>query len=212
MKSLAYLISLLLILTLAWMWLPWEPETDPRQPHQILPLSSPPSGGDFTLQSWQGPVSLQDFRGKLVLLYFGYTWCPDVCPTNLGYIALALSKLQADEAQQVQVLFVSVDPERDTPQHLKDYTAFFHQQVLGLTGTEEQLRELAKRYGAAYRKVETGDSASGYLVDHSAFTYLISPDGKLDGQLDHATAPEKIVAEIRRRLSQKAGKNQAHGG
>lgn len=200
MKYMLYAASAVLALVLAWIILAWEPGADKDPKHQILELSERPTGGDFTLQSWRGPVSLADFRGGVVLLYFGYTWCPDVCPTNLGYVGMAMDRLSAAEQERVQVLFISVDPQRDTLEKLKQYTAFFHPRVLGITGEADQISRVARLYGAAYRKVQDDGSAAGYLVDHSAYTYLIGPDGRLRGQLDHATPPDRIVEAVRRLL------------
>lgn len=157
-------------------------------------------GGDFTLQSADGPVSLKDLRGKVVLLYFGYTFCPDVCPTSLALIAEALKQLTPAEQEKVQVVFVSVDPERDTPQKLKQYVAFFRPGTLGLTGTPEEIAQVAKQYGAVYRK-QTVTSAAGYVIDHSSYTYILSPDGKLRGKLLHAAAPAEMAREIRTALN-----------
>jgi protein SCO1/2 len=184
------------------MLLGWEPDRDDAAPHQALDLAQPPQGGDFTLSSEAGPVSLTDFRGKVVLIYFGYTWCPDICPLNLGYLTMALDSLEPEERERVQVLFVSVDPERDTPERLIEYTGFFAPEVLGLTGTPQQVAEAAALYGAAYRLGERGGSAMGYSVDHSAYTYLLDPLGKLQQTLDHATPPERIVSAIRSQLGE----------
>jgi len=201
-KYLLYTVPVVLGLLLGWMLLAWDPDPTADAQRSMLEIDKRPSGGDFILQSWRGPVSLTDFRGSVVLLYFGYTWCPDVCPTSLGYISLALDRLTAAEREQVQVLFISVDPERDSLEHLKKYTAFFHARVLGITGKPQQLSRTAQQYGAAYHKVEDGNSSSGYLVDHSSHTYLIGPDGALHGQLDHSTPPDQISKSIRRLLKQ----------
>jgi len=160
-RSLLLGLTAVLLVLLGWRVVLWQPgrnrPTDPALPV----LARPPAGGDFTLQSWRGSVRLADFRGQVVLLYFGYTWCPDVCPTNLGAIAQALQRLPPPVRARVQVLFVSVDPERDSVQRLKTYTAFFHPQMLGLTGTPPQLARVAQLYGAAYRKVAEPRSAAG---------------------------------------------------
>jgi protein SCO1/2 len=189
-----------LALLLAWMLFVWQPQLEPTSPHQTMALARPPQGGDFVLTSAAGPVALEDFRGKVVLIYFGYTWCPDVCPTNLGYISLGLKLLTAAERARVQVLFVSVDPERDDPQRLQEYTDFFDGDFIGVTGSPEQIAAVAGQYGAAYRRTELPDSQVGYLVDHSAVTYVVDPRGRLHSTLDHATAPEQIAAAIRRQL------------
>jgi protein SCO1/2 len=158
-----------------------------------------PPGGDFTLQSADGPVSLASYRGKVVLVYFGYTYCPDICPTSLTATAQALGRLTPAELARVQVIFVSVDPERDTPERLKDYGAFFHPAIVGVTGTPAAIAEVAKRYGASYAKQQLAESAN-YVVDHSALTYVVAPDGRLVGSLPHAAAPDRVVAEIRKWL------------
>ena len=185
---------------LIWLLWGWEPNGGTAPPHQRLELAQAPKGGDFTLQAASGPVRLADLGGSVVLLYFGYTWCPDVCPTNLGYIAQALEQMTAAERERVRVLFVSVDPQRDSLERLADYTAFFAPEVVGITGSAEQVAAVAELYGAAYRQVAMPDSAAGYLVDHSAYTYLIDPQGRLHGQLDHATPPSQILAAVRELL------------
>ena len=173
---------------LVWVTFFWHPENGR--------LAQPPKGGDFTLRSAAGTLSLHDLRGKVVLLYFGYTMCPDICPTSLTFTAQGLAQLDAKELEKVQMLFVTVDPERDTLEHLKLYTAFFHPNITGLTGTPEEIARAAKLYGASYAKQQMG-SAAGYVVDHTADTYVIAPDGSLYATLPHATPPG-IVAETLR--------------
>ncbi len=189
---------------LVWVLWFWEPQ--PAAPsagsgaHQPLAMAQPPRGGDFVLDAWQGPVDTRDLRGSVVLIYFGYTSCPDICPTNLAFIANALKELDAADLDRVRILFVGVDPQRDTLERLKEYTGYFHPNVLGVTGTPAALAAVAGLYGAAYRRVEQGDSALGYVVDHSAFTYVVGPDGKLARTLDHATPPGQIAVAIRAAL------------
>jgi protein SCO1 len=156
-------------------------------------------GGDFTLSSADGPVSLASLRGQVVLIYFGYASCPDVCPTSLALTTTALHALTPAERQRVRVLFVSVDPARDTPAKLKQYAGFFHPNITGITGSPEALTAVAARYGAAYRMTPV-ESAAGYVVDHSSATSVVAPDGHLVEQLPHGTAPPDIVAAIRRWL------------
>ena len=187
-------IIALLSLILGWVTLFWQPGT--HQPHSPIPLAGAPTGGDFTLQSASGPVSLQDFRGKVVLVYFGYTFCPDICPTSLAFASQALNALNKDELARTQGLFISVDPERDTLEKLKEYGAFFHANILGLTGTPEVIAATAQQYGASYRKQDTG-SAGGYVVDHSSSTYVVDPEGKLVATLQHGTSPAEVVKAIR---------------
>ena len=161
--------------------------------------TSKPANLDFSLTSADGPVALKDFRGKAVLLYFGYTYCPDICPTALTSHAAALKQLRPEELARVAALFISVDPERDQPAHLKEYAAFFHSQIIGVTGSPAQIKEVAQRYGVFYAK-QAPDKDGRYSVDHSSESYLIAPDGHLLARLPHASPPEKIAAEIRRAL------------
>lgn len=168
--------------------------------HPFGGASAAGQGGDFTLQSADGPVSLKDLRGKVVVLYFGYTFCPDVCPTSLALIADAMQQLTPAEQARVQEVFVSVDPERDTPQKLKQYVAFFRPGTLGLTGTPEEIARVAKQYGVVYRK-QAVTSAAGYVIDHSSYTYILSPDGKLRSKLLHAATPAEMAREIRLALN-----------
>ena len=163
-------------------------------------LDSTPTGGDFILQTSKGPFNLEDYRGKVILIYFGYTFCPDICPTNLAIMTQALNALEEQELEQIQPVFISVDPDRDTMSHLDNYTAFFHSKLLGMTGSKESIDKIAAQYGAAYRKV-TGESEGGYLVDHSSFTYLINQQGKLKESFAHATNPQTMVDTIRTYLT-----------
>mgnify|MGYP000967679565 FL=1 len=142
----------------------WQPEL----PERPLPRAAMPEGGDFTLQSADGPVSLGDFRGKVVLLYFGYTYCPDVCPTSLAATAEALKALNPDELARVAVILVSVDPKRDTPARLKEYAEFFHPAMVGVTGTPEEIAAVAKRYGVFYaeQKVATDRKSTRLNSSH----------------------------------------------
>lgn len=189
-----------LTLLLVWAIAFWQPTGGKSGIHAFLPgLAEVPKGGDFTLRSPSGFVSLHDFKGKVVLLYFGYTFCPDICPTSLGFTSQALSMLDKAELDKVQVLFVTVDPERDTLDKLKSYTAYFHPNILGLSGTPDEIAKVARSYGASYAKQNTG-SAGGYVVDHSAYIYVIAPDGSQFKTLNHGTPPSQVVEAIRAAL------------
>ncbi|CRI64770.1 SCO1/SenC-like protein, putative copper metallochaperone [Thiocapsa sp. KS1] len=203
-RKLLIIAILVLFGLLAWLlsWTPAGVDGAAGGPiHRTLDLAAPPTGGDFILDSASGPVDLAALRGDVVLIYFGYTWCPDICPTNLVLIAAALKALTPEELERVHVLFVSVDPERDSAERLAEYSGYFHPKILGLTGTPEQIAEVAKLYGAAYRRTELADSAMGYVVDHSAYSYLVDPQGRLVRNLDHATPSAEIVAAIRNLLA-----------
>jgi protein SCO1/2 len=183
-----------LVLGLAFFW-------QPELPERPLPVAAAPAGGDFTLQSAAGPVALQDFRGKVVLVYFGYTYCPDICPTSLAATAEGLKLLTPEELARVAVIFVSVDPERDTPARLKEYGEFFHSAIVGVTGTAAEVAAIARRYGVFYARQPVETAGGGYVVDHTSDTYIIGADGRLDGKIAHAAPPEQVAAEIRKRLT-----------
>lgn len=185
----AAIVLALLIIGLALFWHPEPPARD-------LPKTGVP-GGDFVLQGADGPVALSDYRGKVTLLYFGYTYCPDVCPTALTATAAALKQLTPEERAKVAVLFISVDPERDTPAHLKEYAAFFDPAIVGATGSAEQVATVARQYGVFYAKQKT-NTAGGYVVDHTSETYVVDPAGQLASRLPHGAPPDQVVAEIRR--------------
>ena len=163
----------------------------------IITVTPFPRGGDFRLQSPSGPVSTKSLRGRVVLLFFGYTYCPDICPTTLATLLQATQQLTPAEQKQVQVVFVSVDPERDTPTSLRDYVSAFAGPATGLTGTATQVAQVADQYGAQYFRVDLPGSAMGYAIDHSAAVYLIDKRGKLQLLLRHTAAPERFVEAIR---------------
>lgn len=140
-------------------------------------------------------VSDQDFRGRFQLIAFGYTYCPDICPTTLVDIAELLKQLGAD-ADRVQGIFISVDPERDTPRVLKTYTAFFDARILGLSGTPELVQRAARNYRVRYAKV-AGNDDKNYAVDHSAGLYLLSPDGQFLKKFAYGRPVDEILGEIR---------------
>ena len=165
-----------------------------RQKDAILDTSENATGGNFVLRSHQGKLSLDQFRGKVVLLYFGYTKCPDVCPTSLATISQALNELSEVELNSVQSLFISVDPERDSFELLEKYTRYFHTNLIGVTGSRGEIEEVAKRYGVQYEKVDLSDSNFGYAINHSSGTYLITPEGELGFVLPHQT-PSFVILE-----------------
>lgn len=170
----------------------WHPLPAPHE-RELPPV---PAGGDFQLDTLTGPVKLQEQRGKVVVLSFGYTFCPDICPTSLLATAAGLKALGPAERTRVQAIFVSVDPQRDTLRQLADYVRFFHPQIIGATGTPEQLAELTARYGARY-SIQKPDASGNYVVDHTALSYLVAPDGRLAGSLPHGATPEQFVAAVR---------------
>lgn len=149
------------------------------QPHVFhgIVSQSPPRAADFTLTAHTGrPVRLSDFQGKLVLLYFGYTFCPGICPTTLAEVAQALHILGPQEAEKIQVLMISVDPERDTLDRLATYLTHFHPAFLGLTGTPEAIATTAASYGIYSKKYE-GTTENSHLVDHTSMVIVVDARG-----------------------------------
>jgi protein SCO1/2 len=155
-----------------------------------------PAGGDFTLRSTSGPVSLREHRGEVVLLYFGYVSCPDVCPTSLSVAAKAMSLLDPAERERVRLFFITVDPERDTAENTERYALYFHPRFSGLVGSPAELAAVARQYGARYAKAPI-PSAIDYAVDHSAYTYVVAASGRLHATVPHGAAPEELVRAIR---------------
>jgi protein SCO1/2 len=159
-----------------------------------------PIGGAFALKDQTGKVRTDaDFRGQLMLVYFGFTYCPDICPTDLQAIGLAMDQLGADAAS-VQPLFVTLDPERDTVDHLAQYVTLFHPRLIGLTGSIKDVSQAADAYRVYYKRVTTGTKPDDYTVDHSAFIYLIDRDGKYLGFFPPGTDAAKMVDMIRPHL------------
>ncbi len=196
------LAMLLIVVVLAaeWVWLktgdegPAGDSATAARPQAVVP------GGGFTLVDHEGkPASDQAFAGRHLLMLFGYTFCPDVCPTSLGSIVAALDLLE-ESGEAVQPLFVTLDPERDTPEVLAAYVAAFHPRLIGLTGSPEQIREVAHDYRVYYAKAESGDG--DYLIDHSAYIYLIGPDGRTLTYLKHDASPETLAETIGGYLAQ----------
>ena len=145
-------------------------------------------------------VTDRDLRGRWSLLYFGYTSCPDVCPTELQTMAEALDALGPDLAGRVQPVFVTVDPERDTPERLADYVKLFHPRLMGLTGTPAQVVQAARAFRVYYAKARSGDG-DAYLMDHSSFVYLLDPEGAVRALFRPGTTADDLAAALRRRLA-----------
>ena len=148
-------------------------------------------------------LRLSEMRGNTVLLFFGYTSCPDVCPTTMAELKQALEKLGEEDAKQVQVLFVTVDPERDTPERVQEYVDHFNSNFIGLSGTESELADVWKNYGV-FRETVEGTSAAGYLVNHTARITLIDKDGNLRLSYAFNTPVDSIVHDLKLILNEKS--------
>lgn len=184
----------------AWLWT--------QQPAaQVASMSGTTStgnalvGGPFELIDQTGQArSEADFRGRYMLVYFGYTFCPDVCPTSLTVMTRALQALTETDpklAAQVAPIFITIDPERDTVEALAAYAPHFHERLVALTGTAAQVAAAAKAYRVYFAKVED-DSASDYLVDHSGFIYLMDPEGRYLTHFTHDATPDTILQAVMR--------------
>jgi Uncharacterized protein SCO1/SenC/PrrC, involved in biogenesis of respiratory and photosynthetic systems len=151
------------------------------------------------LQSDGQPFDLynvDDPRPRIV--YFGYTHCPDVCPTSLAVLSAALKSLPESTQKAVSPVFITLDPKRDTSEKAAEYAHFFHPLITGVSGSQAQIDQLAKRYGVLYRITELEDSAMDYAVDHSSFFYFLSPDGELLEKVPHTLNPDMLVAAVQR--------------
>ena len=157
----------------------------------------PQIGGPFSLTDSRGnAVTEQSYEGKYLLVFFGFTHCPAVCPTSLLSIARALDALGSD-ADKVQAMFVTVDPARDTPEVMASYVANFHPDIVGLTGSDSDIAAVAKAYRVYYGRVDVPDSEAGYLMDHSAAIYLMGPEGRYLDMLRHNADPGDIADAVR---------------
>jgi len=169
---------------------------------EVATAEAPPPTPRFTLHDSAGHVVTQDtFRGRCELVYFGYSFCPDICPTELGYQARLLKALGADAAQVVP-LFITIDPARDTPAHLAAYVALFDPRIIGLTGSADQVQAAASAFGAWYQRAaaEPGKPplpAGQYLMDHTSSTYLVDSQGRLVGTIDPQGSMTVALAAVR---------------
>jgi protein SCO1 len=159
-------------------------------------------GGPFTLTAPDGKtVTDQTYRGKWLLVYFGYTSCPDSCPTALFEIATALRKLGPDAAM-VQPIFITIDPQHDTPEIMGEYTQAFDPRFVGLTGTAQEIDAVSNAYGAYFVRRKTGPGAQDYVMDHSVYIYLMSPQGEFVRGFDTSWAGDRIAAAVREAMAQ----------
>lgn len=162
-----------------------------------------PIGGPFELVNQYGQtVTADDLKGRPALVFFGFTYCPDVCPMTLARLDVAIEQAGPRARDAYQVVMISVDPERDTPEQMAAYLSIeaFPDGIIGLTGTPEQIDAAAKAYKAAYAKVDAPDSVAGYTMDHSSFIYAMEPDGGFEGLITHNQTPDEIAQCLRQYL------------
>jgi protein SCO1/2 len=194
MKSRLAILGLGVIIGLGLMLVAWQVFSRPYT-YQGSLIDPPVPAADFTLTDQNGlPYRLSDQQGKVVLIFFGYTHCPDVCPATLSEFKQVKSAL-GSQAQDVEFVFITVDPERDTPETLKAHLAIFDPSFIGLTGTETELGPVWKDYGVYHEKKDTG-SAAGYLVNHSAITYAIDKQGNWRLTYPFGMETQKLVDDV----------------
>jgi len=148
------------------------------------------------LLSPEGEYQLFKPDGQLRILYFGYTHCPDVCPTSLSVLATALYKIKPEQVAKIKPVFITVDPKRDTPKKMAEFAAYFHPKLIGLTGEKSNIDQLGQQLGVLYKYVQMKDSAMEYAVDHSSYFYLVSNDGRLLKKIPHTYEPQPIIDAI----------------
>ncbi|MCB9778942.1 MAG: SCO family protein [Alphaproteobacteria bacterium] len=172
-------------------------------PHGRAPAPDrPATHGDFTLDTAEGALALSDLQGKVVVLYFGYTSCPDICPTTLAAVGQAFDLLTPDERARVAGLFVSLDPERDALPRLQRYAAWFAPEIRAGTASPDHIARIAADWGVAWRKVPLTDSALGYAIDHSTDAMLVGADGRFLAPIAHGTPPAELAARLRQALAE----------
>jgi protein SCO1/2 len=159
-----------------------------------------PTYPDFQVKTASGALALSDLRPQVVVVTFGYTACPDICPTTLARLGAAFRALPARLAERATAVFVSVDPARDTPARLAEYTGYFHPRFIGGALPPDELERVAEAWGVVYQKNE-GGSAMGYTMDHSTQAFLLSPEGEVLEHIPHGARPEVIAEKLRAALA-----------
>jgi len=195
MKSRYLTFTLILVIALAVAFFYLRPHTF----HGTV-IQSPDPSFNFTLTSADGDISLSDYRGKLVLVYFGYTFCPDICPATLANVGQALRSI-GPKAEDIQVIMVSLDPERDTPEKLDKYVHQFYPTYIGVTGTKEQLDEVASLYGIFYEK-DTSSSEENYGINHTASLLVLDREGYLKLVFPFGVTVPEIADDLKYMLRQ----------
>ncbi len=193
-KRVLFYIVLIMLVIAAGAWVGYT-KFRPHAFHGMV-LQSPQPAPDFELTGAGGKrVHLHDFEGKMVLLYFGYTFCPDVCPTTMRELAQAMEILGPKKAKDIQVIMISVDPLRDTPDRVDEYVRHFNPNFIGLTGTEDEVAQVATLYGIYFKKHE-GTAATGYLVDHTATVTVVDKKGYIKLIFPFGTTADQIADDL----------------
>lgn len=189
-------MAVLAVLVLAGVMLGLARWLTPPPPQDTAQSDTVSIGGPFELVDQNGQeVTDEKFRGRLMLVYFGYTFCPDVCPLGLTTIAEAIDQLPAEDRDQVVPLFITVDPERDTVAVMKEYVGAFSDRLVGLTGSPAQVDAVVRAYRVYARKGDPGTDGA-YLMDHSTFTYLMDRDGRYLAHFGHSATPEEMAKRL----------------
>ena len=191
LRRLLPLLAAVVALTALWV------RTRPTARPEMVDPAANATYGDLSVDTADGPLRLSDLRGQVVVVYFGYTACPDICPTTLQTMAAAFDQLDEGELADTALLFVSLDPERDAPARLRDYARFFHPRFHGGTASPEAVAAMAADWGVQFRRVQNPGSAMAYTVDHSTQAFLVDPQGRMVQTIAHGTSPEAVVAAVR---------------
>ena len=166
----------------------------------ITPVAGVSIGGAYDLIDHNGaPRTDADFTGQYKLIYFGFTYCPAICPTELQKISAVMAKLPAETAANIQPLFITIDPERDTVEAIKDYLSLFHEKFIGLTGSKDQI-DAAKKAYRVYARAVQDDTMGDYTMDHSSYIYFMSPDDKLLGMYRIKDTPDYMITDMKKFL------------
>ena len=157
-------------------------------------------GGDFKLSGFNGDISLSQYKGDVVVMYFGYMSCAEVCPNSMMVLTNALSRLDKEGISNTHGLFISVDPARDTPDKIRQFTDYFHPRITGLTGSHQQIKDVGSLYGVYYDSTNLSESFMEYSVSHASQFYIIDKNGELAITMSHTTTPNELAAQIKELL------------
>lgn len=194
MKRFIPLIILIILAATGGAFVYWLGDRSGQEPQEALIRA------EFSLVNTSGKdVTQADFAGKPMLVFFGFTYCPDVCPTELMRLGGLLDDL-GDDAEKLHAIMITIDPERDQPEDMKKYLSAFHPSIVGLTGTAEQIRQAASAFRVYYARVDDPDSAASYTMDHSALIYLMDEDGRYVSHFSPDTKPEVMLQRTKKLL------------